>query len=220
MDIKDIKTMLANAIEREYDDSSDIRELLMKYPNSDENTQISISILIVSNLTKNKVIPDNLDSDGDYYLAHILLKMYQMLDDFHLLLYGFVIIHHRFMFGDLLDKGEMADLAICYLTDKNISDVLIYFAENTKDDQLYNSFFEQDELSSAFTVESLQKELLRAMYPYVRWCHEKYPNIPSCAESYKVIEFFDSNQELFSNKKAALPKFNSFCRFLYEEIFN
>lgn len=220
MDINDVKTMLAKAIKREKNKSADIRVLLKQYSNADENAQFGISMKIVTELLRDKYIPENLNSDFDYDLAFILIRMYKMLNDYHLLLLGFAVIHHRIMFGDLLDKGEMADVAVRYLTDESVSDLLGYFADSAANDQLYNGAYEQEELSANFTVENLQLEMLRAMYPYVKWLHDTYPYLPLCDNSHKIIEYFDSNQEHYHDKKPALPKFSSFCRFLYQEIYN
>ena len=220
MTIDELKKMLAEAVNsRKTQDEQNLIDLLYCYRQSGDEDRYMVMMDIVSEVTRSRELPDNLDIDNEILLIDILgaASELELLDCNKLLIFALLIAHHRIKYGDLFDKAEMADAIVNLFAKDAFLDILEYAAVNMENDILYNKVFCEGELSRE-AVTLLMFEMFRAMVPYLKWMKSHYPQFPLSDKAEMFLIIRDDNVD--ENILPAFPKFDALCRFLYEDLYN
>lgn len=217
METSDVKRILEHILAENGRDKG-FDEIYQKYYMvDDQNKKKEIFAKQLWNYMKNnKYVPEHFESDDDREIITILEFFAGKHNDPLALKYCLVLLHHRFMLSDILEKAYASNILIYIFL--NLQDlmksILAEFISNGLNDRIYAYFFDDDDRD----LETLLFEMIRAILPIIHWSMENHPMI--IAEDIDN-EFLANLQEIsdsLNGKKPALPKFSALCRYLYESI--
>lgn len=214
MNVSDVKNLIRRIIEKT-ENITGFDDLYNNYRNAEDKSGAGYALWQYMNM--HCFIPENLDSDGDLDLASILERITIEHNESQPLKYSLVILFHRFILSDILEKAFVAKMLIFfYLYHRSqIIPMLDEFIENAMDEIIYASAFDEEDSDS----ETLLFEMVRAILPVIQWFKKEYPSqeIPGISDNYLSLCQYKASQEEHK-KKPALPKYVAFSRYLYESI--
>lgn len=215
MNVSDVKNLIRSVIEKS-ENITDFDELYYNYCNN-TNDKSDAGYALWQYMYAHNYIPENLDSDCDLDLASLLERIAVEHNEMPPLKYSLVILFHRFILSDILEKAFVAKmLMFFYLYHRlQIRSMLNDFIENAMGDIIYASVFDEEDSD----CELLLFEMIRAILPIIQWFKTTYPSQELYGISDEYISLCQNRaNQMEHKKKPALPKYVAFCRYLYESI--
>lgn len=218
MEIKDIKNMV-DATVKEVETGNMIKTLLEEFINcaGDNEGMSAAADKIWDYLDKNKYVPEGLNGDEDIQLVDILTIKSDLINDIRPLKYAFVLIYHRFILSDILEKAWMARLMvrIFCINNQKFLKLMQDFIDNGIDDVIYKPSFDENDRNDW----TLGLEVIRAVMPFVEWFDSMYPTqgIDGVKEEF-LTTLKRHAKNLNDAKESSMPKFSALSRYFYEDI--
>lgn len=218
MGTNEVKHIIENVLGNSTNQSDYIKQMLAELQNSDCDliTKQLKSIELWAHLKRTPVIPDDLNSDDDLFLCQLLADICEEYEDVEALSVAFVVMSHRYLLGDPLEKAFVCSLAmsILYKNMKSVFALLNYFLNNTEDSPFYRRVLEDDE-----NLNSLYREMIRAIGPHLLWMKSNYPDYNPYGLEGDIESMIGQIDQESEGKKPAMPKFIAVCRFYYEQFY-
>lgn len=214
MNVSDVKNLVQSVVEKTENITS-FDDLYHSYWNAEDKSEARYALW--QYMKAHCFIPESLDSDGDLELASVLERIAVDNDEIQPLKYALVILFHRFILSDILEKAFVAKMLIFFYVYHRslIKPMADDFIENAMEETIYAPAFDVEDSDD----DTLLFELIRAILPIIQWLKKTYPS-----QEIKGIddEFLSMCQgiadQLEHERKPALPKYIAFCRYLYESI--
>ena len=223
MKIADIKDIIDETLDSAaLPEDTEIRELLarMDAANGDERECAMIAEEICGIIRRSDTVPWNLGSNEDLLLAHTIWVKAANDNDTYLLKYALIVLHNRYMLGDMLEQGFAAEdlMKIFIYCREHVLNLLELFATTAAEDPFYGCFLDKEDMEPA-DGNRLYAELIRAVLPSLSWLLENYPDYPCFMKPEDIEDFQNTVCGGGGGGKASLPKFSAFCRMLYAAPF-
>jgi len=215
MDVSDVKRILKGILAKS-ELNSGFDDIYQQYKKAKGRCKEILAEKLWNYMRINYYIPEYFKSDDDYEIAELLVSFAVKHKDTLALKYFFVLLHHRFMLSDILEKAHTSSMLIFeYLFHIDLmKSILDDFITNGLNDKIYTDYFDNDDND----FEVLLFELIRAILPVIQWSMNNYPMIvPKEIDKETLTEFQEVANSL-KDKKPAIPKFSAVCRYLYESI--
>ena len=97
---------------------------------------------------------------------------------------------------------------------KSVFALLNYFLNNTEDSPFYRRALEDDE-----NLNSLYREMIRAIGPHLLWMKSNYPDYNPYGLEGDIESMIGQIDQESEGKKPAMPKFLAVCHFYYEQFY-
>lgn len=220
MEVKDVIRILED-ISVEKTNTDTFNNLYQAYQEADTDREVH-ALKLWSYMKKNRYLPEHLESNDDIAIAEMLVNIALENDDVWAYKYALVLLYHRFILSDILEKAFVSrELLSLLVALQNLAmEVEQEFISVAFDDIIYKDAFEEDDKD----VWIMHFELIRAILPFIEWFHTEYQekdeqhgyDIPGVDDAtlLALIELANSMHD----KKHAQQKFSAFCRYLYENI--
>ena len=221
MEVSDIIVRLKEMTGQLEDRGDIFYPLYNEFCNADDSKRTICAMKLWFEMQNSKFIPEDLSSDDDSNLANLLITLGRMLKITEPIEYALVLMHHRFMLGDYLEKAFISKLFLHCLTDceELVRAIVDNFIKSTKGNSFYTDVMDPDDLNEETPL--LCCELDRAILPPLRWLKKTYPQVGGLELlSEEYLKTMSEYEELCENCKPALPKLSALCRFLNEKIHN
>ena len=194
--------------------------LFHEYCNADDTDKTVCAIKLWLHMQDAKYIPEDLDSDDDSALADMLIAIGGMLGQPEPIEYALVLMHHRFMLGDYLEKAFISKLFYHCLTkqEKLVREIVDDFIDSTQGDSFYTEVMDVQDLDKDDPF--LPLELERAIIHPLIWLKETYPQMGDLSEllSEDYLQAMSEYEECCKECKPAINKLTALCSFLNEKI--
>lgn len=215
MEVKDVSNLLKGVIV-ENESIDYFTELYQNYRVADDIQKETTAQDLWQYMKDNQFLPEYFESDDDLDLASMLEHIAVDEEDNLAFKYALILLHHRFMLSDILEKAFVARMLIFFfIVHREMTIELLHdFVAATSNDMIYKSFLDEDD----HDVNVLHFELIRAILPVLEWFHNQYPDQEIHGVNSMVFDAYKKLSESMSNKKSALFKLSAFCRYLYENI--
>lgn len=214
MNVSDVKNLVKSVIEKTENITS-FNDLYQSYRYAEDKSEAGYKLWQYMNA--HCFIPENLDSDGDLDLASVLERIAVDNNEVQPLKYSLVILFHRFILSDILEKAFVSKMLIFFYQyhRSQIRPMLNDFIENAMKETIYASAFDVEDSDS----ETLLFEMIRAILPIIQWFKRTYPSQELHGISDEYLSLCQNiADKLEHERKPALPKYVAFGRYLYESI--
>ncbi len=216
MEVADVRKIIESVID-ENENISTFDQLFRQFSEADAGQETEPAREIWDYMRRNRYLPEHLNAEDDRNLAFRLEEIAVNGPDTEPLKYALVLLHHRFMLSDILEKAFTAKMVLFFLLYNRqlILSILDETIQYMTDDPLYQDCFDPSDQQAT----TLLMELARAVFPFVTWMqqHYKYDEMPWLEEKIQTL-LQNYSEEARKYKKPALTKFTAVCRCLNEMI--
>ena len=217
MEVKDVIRILEEmSVEKTSTDT--FNNLYQAYRESGADSDV-YALRLWDYMKKNRYLPEHLESEDDIAIAETLVNIAMEDDDILAYKYAVLLMYHRFILSDILEKAYVARELISFfvICPDMAMNILHEFISNALDDIIYRDAFDGEDKD----ILIMHTEMIRAILPFVEWLHDEYQDgqgydIHGVDDS-EVLELIERTNSIH-DKKPALPKFSAFCRYLHENI--
>ena len=112
MNVSDVKNLVKSVIEKTENITS-FDDLYQSYRYAEDKSEAGYKLWQYMNA--HCFIPENLDSDGDLDLASVLERIAVGNNEVQPLKYSLVILFHRFILSDILEKAFVSKMLIFFI---------------------------------------------------------------------------------------------------------
>lgn len=218
MELSDIITRVQECVDQTETDSIKFYPLFQEFCRADGTKQTLCGVKVWAEMWKNRFVPEDLSSDDDANLASMLIGIGEMLNKPEPIEYAFILMHHRLMLGDYLEKAFISKLFLyCLKEHQELVDIIIHrFIE--AGDVFYAEVMDPEDIEEEEPL--LYYELMRALLPPLCWMKERYPQVGGLDQllSEDYLQFMSEYEAAREGCKPALPKLSALCRFLNETV--
>ena len=217
MEVKDVIHILED-ISVDNTNTDTFNNLYKAYRESGTDSDV-YALRLWDHMEKNQYLPEHLESEDDIAIAETLVNIAMEDDDILAYKYAVLLMYHRFILSDILEKAYVArELISFFVICPDIAmNILQEFISNALDDIIYRDAFDDEDKD----ISIMYSEMIRAILPFVEWLHEEYQDgqgydIHGVDDS-EVLELIKMTNTIH-DKKPAQQKLSAFCRYLYENI--